>query len=262
MQKDYWQRQEPNKPLYPDLLWSRPENRTQAGKLLIMGGNIQSFAAVATAYGSAAQAGIGTARVLLPSTLQKTVSSIFVGGEYAPSTPSGSFSKLALGEVLDNAAWSDGVMLAGDFGRNSETAILLERLAQTYKGLLCVTKDSIEYFNNLPLLVLDRENTLLCLSLSQLQKMSTASRNTEAVTLGMDLIRLADFLHNFSLKHRSIIITKHLGTIFVACNGQVTTTKLKEDKPIWRVETAAQAITWWLQNPDQALQAITTSLVS
>ena len=47
-------------------------------------------------------------------------------GEYAPSTPSGSFSTQALGELQAMANWADGTLIAGDIGRNSETAILLE----------------------------------------------------------------------------------------------------------------------------------------
>ena len=58
----YWQRQEPGEPLFPDLLWSRPENRQFAGKLLIMGGNAHGFAAPAEAYAHAEKAGIGVAR--------------------------------------------------------------------------------------------------------------------------------------------------------------------------------------------------------
>ena len=62
MQPDYWYKQTVAKPLYPELLWSRPENRKHAGKLLIVGGHAQSFAAPAQAFSKAGKAGIGTAR--------------------------------------------------------------------------------------------------------------------------------------------------------------------------------------------------------
>jgi hypothetical protein len=134
MDRTFWQRQTADKPLFPDLLWSRPETKRTAGKLLIVGGNAHGFSAAAEAYGAAAKAGIGTARVLLPDSLQKTVGKVFAAGEYAPSTPSGSFSQQALAELLELAQWADGVLLAGDFGRNSETAILLESFAAKYQG--------------------------------------------------------------------------------------------------------------------------------
>jgi hypothetical protein len=85
-------------------------------------------------------------RVLLPSATKKLVSQVFPEAEFAPSTPSGSFAREALGQLLDSADWADGVLLAGDFGRNSETAILLESFAQKYKGQLTVAQDGIDYF--------------------------------------------------------------------------------------------------------------------
>src|SRR4051812_45465462 len=132
--QEYWQKQAATEPLFSDLLWSRPENRAHAGKLLIVGGNAQGLAAPAAAYSAATEAGIGTARVLLPDSLQKTVGRVFEAGEYAPSTPSGSFSRNALAELLAMSNWADGVLLAGDFGRNSETAIMLEQLVAKYEG--------------------------------------------------------------------------------------------------------------------------------
>src|SRR3982750_2547854 len=119
MDRTYWHKQTAEKPLFPDMLWSRPENKRQAGKLLVVGGNVHGFAAAATAYAEAGKAGIGTARVLLPDSLQKTVGRVLEAGEYAPSTPSGSFSQRALAELLEMASWADGTLLAGDFGRNS-----------------------------------------------------------------------------------------------------------------------------------------------
>ena len=44
MNHDYWHKQTSSKPLFPELIWSRPENRQLAGKLLIIGGNLHGFA--------------------------------------------------------------------------------------------------------------------------------------------------------------------------------------------------------------------------
>src|SRR5690348_6592497 len=117
-----WYKQTLDKPLFPKLAWSRPETKQTAGKLLIIGGNLHGFAAPAEAFTHAKAAGIGTTKVLLPNALQKTVGTMLETGEYAPSTPSGSFSKAALDTWLDFSTWADGILLAGDIGRNSETA--------------------------------------------------------------------------------------------------------------------------------------------
>ena len=43
----YWHKQTADAPLYPDMEWSMPELRDQAGKLGIIGGNKLGFAGVA-----------------------------------------------------------------------------------------------------------------------------------------------------------------------------------------------------------------------
>src|SRR4051812_16511922 len=183
--QDYWHKQTAAQPLFPDLLWSRPENKKQAGKLLIVGGNAHGFVAPGEAYNEAARAGIGTARVLLPDSLQKTVGRVFEAGEYAPSTPSGSFGRQALPDLLDMSQWAEGTLLAGDFGRNSETAVLLEQFIAKYKGPLTITQDAADYFAKTPTAVLSRPDTLLVLSFAQLQKYSMNARFRSAFTFDM-----------------------------------------------------------------------------
>ena len=261
MDHTYWHKQTSDKPLFPDLLWSRPENKRQAGKLLIVGGNLHGFTAPATAYNEAVKAGIGTARVLLPDSLQKTVGRVLEAGEYAPSTPSGSFGRPALAELLEMSTWADGVLLAGDFGRNSETAILLEECTNKYNGQLTLTKDAVDYFAKTPDGLLERPKTTLVLSFSQLQQLATSAKFITPFTFDMDFLHLIDTLHEFTTKHSVAIVTKHLQNIFVAVNGQVSTTKLEQDVEIWRVQTSAHAAVWWLQNPSKTFEALTTSLV-
>jgi len=260
--QDYWFKQTAEQPLFPDLLWSRPENRAQAGKLLIAGGNAHGFAAAGEAYSEAAAAGIGTARVVLPDSLRKTVGRVFEAGEYASSTPSGSFSQQALAELLAMAHWADAVLLAGDFGRNSETAILLEQFTAKYAGQLTLAQDAIDYFVTEPNAVLERQDTLLVVSFAQLQKLAAKAQFTTAFTSTMDFLHLIDALHTFSQQHQAALIVKQLQTVFVAVRGQISTTKLDENIDIQEVKTAAQASVWWLQNPRKSFQALSTAVAT
>lgn len=260
MDPTFWQKQTPAKPLFPDLLWSRPEHRSQAGKLLIIGGNLHGFAAPAEAYAEAGRAGIGTARVLLPDAVKKLAGGILETVEYAPSTPSGSFSQKALGELLAEAAWADGVLLAGDLGRNSETAILLEKFADKYTGQLTLTKDAADYAISTPHLALDRPDTLLVLSFAQLQKLASRAAFTRAFTFDMDLLRFVDILHQFSRQHAAHIIVKHLDQIHVATQGEIISTIPTANPQIWRLKTPTHAAVWWLQNPTKPLEALATAI--
>lgn len=262
MDRTYWHRQTSDKPLFPDLLWSQPENRRHAGKLLVVGGNAHGFAATAEAFAAAEKAGAGTVRAALPDSLQKTVGRTFPAGEYTPSTPSGSFAQRSLGELLNMAQWSDAVLLAGDFGHNSETAILLEKFAKDYTGILALTQDAVDYFTSAHEAIINRPDTLLVLSFAQLQKLASAAHFLKPFTFDMDMLHLVEALHEFTTEHPINIIVKHLPTLFVAAGEQVSTTKLNEDMEIWRVATAARATTWWMQNPGKPFEALTTSLIA
>lgn len=258
--QEYWHKQIAGEPLYPDLLWSRPENRAHAGKLFIAGGNAHGFAAPAEAYQAAVKAGVGTGRVLLPDKLQKTVGRVFEAGEFAPSTLSGSFARKSLAEMLDGAMWADGTLLAGDFGRNSETAVMLEQFTQKYTGQLSITQDAADYFIKSPGKLLDRQNTVMVISFAQLQKIAASAAFTTAFTYEMDLLRLVEALHEFTLRFNLEIVTKRGENIFVASGGDVSTTKLDNEIKVWRVRAASFISVWRFQNSGKSFEAMTTAI--
>jgi hypothetical protein len=137
-----------------------------------------------------------------------------------------------------------------------------EKFLAGSSAAVTLSKDTIDYFIPLAKTFANRENTTLVLTMADLQKLAMALGFDRPFRLGMDLIQLVDALHAFTDKYGFEIVVKHLETICVAVNGQVSTTKLAEDKDIWRVQTAAHAAVWRLQNPTKPFEALTTSLVS
>jgi hypothetical protein len=260
MEHTYWRKQSADKALYDDLLWSRPENKAHAGKLLIVGGNGQGFTRPAQAYGQAEQAGAGSVRVFMPDSLQKTIGRAFPAGEFGPSTPSGSFASASLGEILPLSSWADGVLIAGDLGRNSETAIMLEKFIEHYQGQITVTCDAVDYLIATPYPVLQRPDTLLVLSFAQLQKLGTAIKYSNAFSFNMDLLRLIDSLHELTKRYKFAVITKHHENLIIAYEGQVITMKLAKELPVWRLNVATFASVWWLQNPTKSEAAFSTAI--
>lgn len=257
---DYWQKQTVTEPLFEDILWARPENKHGAGKLLIIGGNLHGFAAAQEAYAAADAAGAGHIRLILPDALKRTVG-ILGPYDYAPSTSSGGFGRDALNELLAGSAWADAVLIAGDLGRNSETAILLEGFVQKYQGPLIITKDAIDYFTAQPQLLFDRPMTAVALSLSQLQQMGTALKFQTPFILSMGLLLLVQALHDFSQQWPAVVITRELDSIVVAHEGRISSTKVSDDENAWRVKTAAGASVFWLQNISRPFEAITSSII-
>lgn len=262
MTPEFWFRQQASKPLFPQLEWSRPENRQLAGKLLVVGGNLQGFLAPAEAYTESIHAGIGTTRVLVPNAIQKVVGPFIENGTFAASTPSGSFSQKALGELLDWSNWADGVIFAGDMGRNSETAILIEKFLRNSEIPTTLTKDAVDYIVSLPQPALERPNTTLVLSLAQLQRLGISSRFEKPIKFDMDLLRIVEWLHAYTERFAPYIIVKHNDQILVAVNGEVSTTKLEKDTKMWRLKTATHASVWWIQNYQRPFEALTAAIHS
>lgn len=260
MNPGYWQQQE-KEALFPDIEWSKPENKMTAGRLLIVGGNAFGFSAPAVAYQEAMKAGIGAVRILMPAGLQKVVGHL-PDAFFAPQNPSGSFSKKALDDLLLHASWSEGVVLAGELGRNSETAVTLETFSKKYSGQLTVTKDAVDYFLHQPTSLLERKNTCIVLSIEQLQKFGVHTKRVTPITLKMTASSLASWLHEFTTDYAAIIVTLHNNQLFVASGGSVVTSAFPSGDKVWRIPTAAHACVYWLQHPQKPLEAIATSFVS
>ncbi len=248
-----WLRQA-DKPLFEDVLWSRPENKRHAGKLLIIGGHKQNFNAVSEAYAATLKAGIGTARVLLPQALQSMLKTVFPEAEYAPSNKIGSFSRDALATWLEAADWADGVLLAGDFGRNSETAILLEEFIEKYDGQLGVTGDTVDYFLKDIDKLKQRYNAVITTTVAKIQKLAVPDT---VIKQQDDLAQMVNKLSVFTDVTKTSFTTFHGGNIIVASGGRVSTTPSKSFR---EVEVAAYATVWLLQQPQKPFEALTTAI--
>ncbi len=260
MDLTYWRKQNVDEPLFPDIIWSRPESKANSGKLAVIGGHSHGFGAPGIAYAQALGANVGVCKVLLPDAIRKIVSHVLPDASYGPSNPSGSFSKLALDSFLEISHWSDAVLLSGDLGRNSETAVLLEKYVQTYTGPLVITQDAADYFKSFPHLLMNRPQTTLVISIAQLQKIFINAPLITPITYGMTQVQLAQALHDFTVKFPLNIVVKHQENLFVASNGEIVSTPNAEMP--WRVKYAGRASVFWLQNLSKPLESISTSLAS
>lgn len=262
MDHTYWQRQTSSKPLFPDVDWNKPERKSQAGKLLIVGGNKLGFSAVAESYQLALETGVGSVKVLLPDCLKKTVPKTLTDVIFASCNQSGGLDKDALTALTDTSVWADGVLLVGDAGRNSETAVVYERFIEAYHGRLTVTRDAIDLVKNNPQLIVERADTLIVASFAQVQKMFQAVYYPKILTFSMQLMQLVEALHKFTITYPCAIVTLHKDTIIVAHSGDIVTQTWDNPMAIWRGSVATNAASYWLWSPASGLESITHSLLS
>ena len=259
---DYWKQQQPTKPLFPDIEWSKPEQKSSRGRLGIIGGNKLGFAGVAESYSTALNTGAGEVRVLLPDCLRKSIPTSMTDVIFAPCNPSGSLSRDALPDLTALGTWASCLLLAGDAGRNSETAIAYSDLIRNYTGQLVITRDAVDLVKNDSEALVNRPNTTLIVSFAQLQKMFQAVYYPKMLTFSMQLLQLVEAVHKFTVTYPVTIAVLHRDTLIVAHDGEVVTTKWETPLAIWRGITAARAATYLMWTPSQPLGAIATSLVT
>ena len=258
MNSEIWQKQDPAKPLFENLIWSKPTNKLTSGKLLVIGGNANGFTAPALAYNLALDAGIGSVKVMLPMALQKIVGKALLEAEFAPSNKSGSFSRQSLSSFLDLAHWSDAVLLAGNFSSNSETSALIEDFLAKYDGAVTFSDDALDIVLNNPHAVLNRPDSLLVLNFDKLQKLFINSRFQMAIKSTQSIDAYVEIISEYTKRFKPLLLTEFNGHIVVAGQGKIITTKVNIDL----TELATKASVWWLQNPTKALEAISSSIVS
>jgi hypothetical protein len=258
----YWLKQTPEKPLFPDIEWAKPEQRSQRGKLGIIGGNKLGFAGVAESYGTALTTGVGEVRVLLPDVLRKTIPTTITDTVFGATNPSGSLARDARPELHALGGWADAILMAGDAGRNSETAIAYEDFVTDYHGPLTLTRDAVDLIKNSPQALVERPKTLLVISFAQLQKLFQSVYYPKILTFSMQLTSLVEALHKFTITYPVTIAVLHKDYLLVAHGGAVTSTKWESPMAIWRGTTATRAASYWLWSPAKPLEAVTASLIA
>ena len=262
---DYWQQQSATEPLFPDTLWSKPENKTTAGKLGIVGGNALSFLAVANAYQTAVDTGIGEIKLVLPEDLKKQLGNL-VGTEFAPTNQSGGLSKEAepiLRAMFDE---TDGTLLVGDTSRNNETQLLYENFIRqtnstTSTKPIAISRDAVDLLMGIMNEIVIRDNVVLVLSFAQLQKIFQTVYFPIVLIHSIQTIKLVEALHKFTIANGATLAVFHDDTFVVASKGQVMSTPFGRPTELWQGKTPAKIACWSIWNHVKPIEAIACALL-
>lgn len=237
------------------MLWSKPENRQSAGKLLIIGGQKENFSLPSKAYEYALSAGAGTVRTLLPDSLQK-IANLLPGVEFAPSNKSGSFARSALGEWFDLSNWADHTLLAGDLGKNSETTTIIDGFLLKSSQITTVTLDALKSTGITLDQLIDMPLTLI-VDFATIQKIAIVAKQPTAIQSTTPIAQQAEILHRISSQQKATLVVQSPFHIWVADNGKVSSTNT--NKPIDPTKLSASCAVWQMQNPHKRFEALTTA---
>ena len=217
--------------------------------------------APAAAYEIAGKTGAGEVKVLLPDVIKRKLPPTMTDVIFGPSNPSGSLAREALNDLLALGNWADGLLLVGDAGRNSETAIIYEQLIHDYNGPLTITRDAVDLLKNTYATLVDRPNTLLVMSFAQAQKLFQSVYYPKVLTFSMTLSAFVEAMHKFTITYSLAVAVLHSQHLVIGFDGKVSTTPWESAMSIWRGDVATRAAVYWLWNPNKPFEATTTSLV-
>ncbi len=255
----FWHKQEKSKPLFPDVEWNRPERRDLAGNLGLIGGHGLGFSAIAKSYQIVSPL-VGQVRVLLPDALRPTIPASITEVVFAPSNPSGGLGAQALGLAKELADWANGLLLVGDAGKNSQTAVLYEELIKHSQAPTVLTRDTIDLIIGGAAEILNNQQVTIVASFAQLQKLFRAVYYPKVLTFRMQLAQLADSLHKFSITYPATICVFHDGNLLVARGGQVVSQAFETPMQVWDGQVASKIACYLLWSPEAPLAAASTAI--
>lgn len=267
----YWKKQ--TKPLFPDLAWNIPEQKT--GNLAVVGGNSQTFSTVVRISEYANRTfPFSNVKTYLPDALRGKLPTL-TNLEFLPSTASGSFAKsFQLNTYISRA---DATLIIGDLSKNSATAIALadaiseestdsdSNSSTPNSNPLVITRDSVDLLAPEAGSWLTRKNTFIVGSMVQLQKLFRAVYYPRMILLSQPLLPTLETLHKFTLTYPVTIVTFQEGNIIVAHNGDITTTKLENTTysplTLWSGQLATKILALNLYNPNKPFEATTAAIL-
>jgi hypothetical protein len=113
--------------------------------------------------------------------------------------------------------------------------------------------DSIDYFLSHPQKLINRENTLLIASLSQLQKIASPN----LIQQNADFIKVIEQVSGWASQTKLSVVTIHPSQALVAYQQQISTTPV--NIPAADATLAAYATVWWLQQPEKPFEALSSA---
>lgn len=215
-----WITQDPKNPLYPNLIWSKPENVSTLGNILLIGGNQYDFKNLATIYTSLSSLRIKNIKLVLPNILKKTLRLDSTIAEYLDSTPSGSLARKGLDNLLAFSSWADLIIIGGDLGKNAETRLLIEEFVSKNSKPLIYTQDS--YFIN------PKANNLFVHinSLSYHQKFFNDIKSERFIKQKASLIQTIQSFHEISKTFPQALLTINENNVILSYDKKTVLTPI------------------------------------
>ena len=244
--------------VYKEIEWSQPDNPSQMGNCLIMGGSLHDIIAPHYAYNKLSKHFLNTT-VLMPESVKKFVGSKNKDIVYINSNPSGSFS-LKSNEVVQSFLTGSRIaLICGSIGKNSETAILMERIVK-YDTLKVLCGDTLDFFriNTKPLL--DNKSNILVGNFGQI---NTILNNSQTSTIHLYKDSLVETVNKLVISTNglnALFVINTGSNLFIAQDGKVKFIKNINLSKNINLEIACLICEWSVNNQSRLFEAVQVAI--
>jgi NAD(P)H-hydrate repair Nnr-like enzyme with NAD(P)H-hydrate dehydratase domain len=233
-------------PLYPNVLFSRPVTRSGGGTLLVVGGHSGEFSQPTAIHQLALAAGVGECQVALPDVLAKLLGGA-PGTHFVASSPSGSLGTEALGRILELSEEADAVALGASLSNNSNTSILVEKLAAELERPVVVFADALTVLQHNIRTVTDNPSALVIATMPEVFKLCGRLGIPINIRRDAGLINKLEIVQD--LRADSACQYAVFGSeIIVAAGAEMVVTPINHRLSLIPALFHAVLSTFWLQN--------------
>jgi hypothetical protein len=243
-------------PLFPNILFNRPITRTGAGRLLVVGGHSGEFSQPTAIHQLALAAGVGECHVVLPDNLAKFLSGA-PGTYFAASSTSGSLGREALGRILQLSEEADAVALGASLSNNSNTTILIDKLATEIKRPMIVFDEALPALKTNLGAITANPKSLLILTMPEVFKICGALGIPIQIRPGAGLLAKLEIIANLQAACQCQIAV--FSTEIITCTPEgLVVTPINYRLSMVPAVFYAVLGTFWLQNPKSPHRGLAT----
>ena len=231
---NYWTEQLAE-PLFPDIIWNKPQSKIHGPHLTLIGGYRDHFANISQAYSRLlAISTIINLELSLADSLKPLIRHLNLACPiyYLPTNKTGNLSLKAFETILEIISAISVIYLAGDLSNNSETILLIEQLIDNLTNIIFINSELLQSLLASDCNYLNKNNIVLFFNPSQLQKWLINSHFPMAFKSTMNLLSWAELLHQISLAYHFYLICTYQNQIFLAHRGQIYSQQLNSNLPI------------------------------
>ncbi len=249
----YWQKQNINQPLFPDLFWDQPISQISANNFCLIGGSSTDFKQISLAYNLLQQKKYHQLYVILPNSLRKIFQEQQSNLIFAPSNQSGAFSLETFSLVEDLSLDSDILSMIGGFTTNSETIILIEKIINNINKIKVISHDAI-------IDTFQPNQTIAIVQFKNLQKLLKNFRYHQAVTSNIELTKMIQIINDFCQQFKLALITEFNQNLIAFYDNKVSLMEAKNNIENWETNLNILSSYYLANNYNKIFESITCAI--